>query len=73
MASVDASGTDVNGGNNVASAVTTVSDVSQGIGGGNSGGGGGSTSPFLLMALLLLSGMRAAANKFQPSARRPLS
>jgi uncharacterized repeat protein (TIGR01451 family) len=73
MASVDASGTDVNGGNNVASAVTTVSDVSQGIGGGNPGGGGGSTSPFLLMALLLLSGMRAAANKFQPSARRPLS
>ena len=75
MATVTASGTDVRGGNNVASAVTTVSQVSQGIGngGGSSGGGGGSTSPFMLAALLLLSCMRAAAHKFGRPARQPLS
>lgn len=72
MATVTSSGMDVRGMNNVVSAVTTVSNVSQGIGNGggsSGGGGGGSTSPFMLAALLLLSCMRAAANKFGRAAR----
>ena len=74
MATVDASGTDIRGANNVASAVTTVSNVGQGIGGGRNGGGGGggSTSSFMLAALLLLSCMRAAAKKSERFSRRPL-
>jgi hypothetical protein len=57
MATVEASGTDQRGSNNVASAVTTVSDVAQNIG-NSGGGGGGSISLFLLAALLLLSHLR---------------
>lgn len=74
MATVEASGTDIRGGNNVAAAVTTVSEISQGvfISERSSGGGGGSTSPFMLVALLLLSGLRATANKFARSPPRPL-
>jgi photosystem II stability/assembly factor-like uncharacterized protein len=74
MATVTSSGTDVRGANNVATAVTTVSDIAQGIDSGRNrgGGGGGSTSLFMLAALLLLSRMRAAADKFARSTRRPV-
>jgi uncharacterized repeat protein (TIGR01451 family) len=72
IAVVNASGVDLLASNNSASAVTTVAEAPQSGGGGGGGGGGGSTSPFMLAALLLLSCLRAAANKFERSARRTL-